>query len=54
MKIAPGMMLMICGLVLVAVGVWAHWGWESAALVTGGLMVAIGIFTLPEDTEGVA
>ena len=50
MKVAPGLILMMLGLLLLAAGLWAAWGWQVAAMAIGGLMVAIGIL----DTWGPA
>lgn len=49
MRLPPGLIVIVIGLVLLAAGVWSRWGWEIAALAIGGLMVSIGVFTLPGE-----
>lgn len=35
--------LVVVGLVLVGAGCWGLWGWASAALVVGGVLLGLGL-----------
>ena len=53
MRIAPGLVVVLFGLGLLAAGLWVRFGWDVAAMVIGVTMTAIGLWSIPDDSEGV-
>lgn len=47
MRIAPGLMVIVIGMGLLAAGLTVRFGWEVAAMVVGGVMIAIGVLSVP-------
>lgn len=44
-----GALVIVCGLILLAAGLWGRWGWEVAAIGIGGCMVTIALITQPTE-----
>lgn len=54
MRLAPGVLVVAAGVVLLTAGLLALFGWQITALAIGALLVSVGVWSYPAGGGGTA